>query len=140
MSGPGAVGAQAGGLTLLGASVPADDTSPRTPIPGYLLERGRYTKFDAPDAGLQTTALGINNRGVIVGKYTDGDGVQHGFRRDARGPAEAERLRLPPGTPVQIIDGGTYDGEGRPLHYIEVIAAGGRVEFAYMYGTTPNHE
>lgn len=52
-------------------------------------------------------------------------------------PTEAERLRIPPGTPVQIIDGGTYDSEGRPLHYIEVVAGGGRVEFAYMYGTVP---
>jgi GntR family transcriptional regulator len=53
-------------------------------------------------------------------------------------PAEAERLRIPPGTPVQIIDGGTYDLDARPLHYIEVVAGGGRVEFAYMYGTVPN--
>jgi GntR family transcriptional regulator len=52
-------------------------------------------------------------------------------------PAAPERLKLPPGTPVQVIEGGTYDGERRPLHFIEVIAAGGRVEFAYVYGTVP---
>ena len=51
--------------------------------------------------------------------------------------AEAERLDLPPGTPVQIIHGGTYDAERRPLHFIEVIAGGGRVEFAYVYGAVP---
>jgi YD repeat-containing protein len=60
-------------------------TRPRTPIPGFLLERGRYTKFDAPDAVVQTVPFGINNRGVIVGKFTTADGVDHGFRRDARG-------------------------------------------------------
>ena len=58
---------------------------PRTPVPGFLLERGRYTRFDAPGAVQQTNALGINNRGVIVGKYTDAAGVQHGFRRDTHG-------------------------------------------------------
>jgi hypothetical protein len=36
---------------------------PRTPVPGFLLERGRYTRFDAPGAVQQTNALGINNRG-----------------------------------------------------------------------------
>jgi len=36
-----------------------------------------------------------------------------------------------------VIKGGTYDQENRPLHFIEVIAAGGRIEFAYLYGTMP---
>jgi GntR family transcriptional regulator len=53
---------------------------------------------------------------------------------------EAERLDLPPGTPVQIIHGGTYDAERRPLHFIEVVAAGGRIEFAYVYGAVPPDE
>jgi hypothetical protein len=44
-------------------------TRPRTPIPGFLLERGRYTKFDAPGAQLETTPLGINDRGQVVGSY-----------------------------------------------------------------------
>ena len=44
---------------------------------------------------------------------------------------------LPPATPVQIIQGGTYGQEHRPLHYIHVVAAGGRIEFAYRYGTVP---
>jgi GntR family transcriptional regulator len=52
-------------------------------------------------------------------------------------PAEQQRLELAPGTPVLVIRGGTYDQEHRPLHYIEVIAAGGRIEFAYRYGDTP---
>jgi hypothetical protein len=37
-----------------------------------------------------------------------------------------------------VIHGGTYDGEHRPLHFIEVIGAGGRVEFAYVYGAVPS--
>jgi probable HAF family extracellular repeat protein/YD repeat-containing protein len=78
------VGAPADELTLLGAGAPGD-TRPRTPIPGFLLRQGRYTGFDAPDAVLQTVPLGINNPGVIVGKFTTADGVDHGFRRDARG-------------------------------------------------------
>ena len=60
-------------------------TRPRTPIPGFRLDRGRYTRFDAPDAVVQTVPIGINNRGVIVGKFTTADGVDHGFRRDALG-------------------------------------------------------
>jgi probable HAF family extracellular repeat protein len=79
--------ADAAGLTTLGASAPAADTSPRTPLPGYLLQRGRYTRFDAPGAGLVTGPNGINNRGQVVGYYVeaDADGTYHAFRRDARG-------------------------------------------------------
>jgi probable HAF family extracellular repeat protein/YD repeat-containing protein len=75
-------------------------TTPRTPIPGFLLERGRYTKFDAPDAVQQTNPLGINNRGVIVGKHTDAAGVDHGFRRDARG--RFVTIDFPGGVPTQL--------------------------------------
>jgi GntR family transcriptional regulator len=52
-------------------------------------------------------------------------------------PQERQRLDLDPGTPVLIIHGGTYDQENRPLHFIEVVGAGGRIEFAYVYGTVP---
>jgi GntR family transcriptional regulator len=52
-------------------------------------------------------------------------------------PAERQRLDLDPGTPVFIIHGGTYDQENRPLHFIEVVGAGGRIEFSYLYGTVP---
>jgi DNA-binding GntR family transcriptional regulator len=51
--------------------------------------------------------------------------------------AEVQRLDLPRGLPVQIIHGGTYDAEHRPLHFIEVVAGAGRIEFAYVYGTVP---
>jgi probable HAF family extracellular repeat protein/YD repeat-containing protein len=75
-------------------------TRPRTPIPGFLLERGRYTRFDAPDAVVQTVPFGINNRGVIVGKHTDAAGVDHGFRRDARG--RFVTIDVPGGVPTQL--------------------------------------
>jgi hypothetical protein len=55
-------------------------------------------------------------------------------------PPELGRLDLPPGTPVQVIKVGTYDWGNRPLHFIEVVAAGGRIEFAYRYGTVPAGE
>jgi GntR family transcriptional regulator len=57
-----------------------------------------------------------------------------------RMPSREEQIRLdlPPGTPVQIIKGGTYDQEHRPIHYIYVVGAGGRIEFAYRYGTIPD--
>lgn len=55
-------------------------------------------------------------------------------------PAEQDRLDLPRGTPVQVINGASYDQNNRPLHYIEVIAAGGRIEFAYRYGQVPDED
>ena len=75
-------------------------TRPRTAIPGFVLDRGRYAKFDAPDAVLQTVPIGINNRGVIVGKHTDAAGVDHGFRRDARG--RFVTIDFPGGVPTQL--------------------------------------
>jgi GntR family transcriptional regulator len=52
-------------------------------------------------------------------------------------PAEQARLDLPPGTPVLLIKGGERDSEHRALHFIDVVAAGGRIEFAYRYGQVP---
>ena len=44
------------------------------------MSRDVYTTLDAPgsDGGF-TVAQGINNRGQIVGLYTDADGTSHGF-------------------------------------------------------------
>jgi hypothetical protein len=63
------------------------DTSPRTAIPGFLLERGRYVKFDAPGAQVETAPLGIDNHGRVVGTIllADADRTAHGFLRDRRG-------------------------------------------------------
>lgn len=106
-SAPISMGGTEARLSRLGAglspstSPPIDSgTRPRTPIPGFLLERGRYTRFDAPDAVLQTAPFAINNRGVIVGKHTDAAGVDHGFRRDPRG--RFVTIDFPGGVPTQL--------------------------------------
>ena len=68
-----AVGAPAPGLTRPGTTTPITRTSnpsstrPRTPIPGFLLDRGRVTKFDAPTAVTETAPSSINNHGQIAG-------------------------------------------------------------------------
>jgi hypothetical protein len=41
------------------------------PSPGFLLDKGRCTTFDVPDARVGTSPLGINNRAEIVGSYSD---------------------------------------------------------------------
>jgi hypothetical protein len=63
------------------------ETAPRTPVPGFLLDRGRYMRFDAPRAGIETAPNSIDNLGRIVGSYVDddADATYHGFLRDARG-------------------------------------------------------
>jgi hypothetical protein len=45
--------------------------APRTPSPGFLLDKGRCTTFDVPDARVGTSPLDINNRAEIVGSYSD---------------------------------------------------------------------
>jgi hypothetical protein len=77
---PAPLGANLTQLMLLGVSVAAD-TDPRTPQPGFVLERGRYTKFDTPGARGGTSPNSINNRDVIVGYYAEGAGDPFG-----RGP------------------------------------------------------
>jgi hypothetical protein len=61
-------GVGASGLTRLGtmtriisASTPSN-TRPRTPLPGFLLDRGRTIKFDAPKASTETGPSSINDR------------------------------------------------------------------------------
>jgi probable HAF family extracellular repeat protein len=75
-------------LTAPAAAMPlmeATATRPRTPVPAFVLDKGRYTGFDAPGAVMQTGAAAINNFGKIAGNYVDADGAYHGFLRDRRG-------------------------------------------------------
>ena len=58
---------------------------PRTPIPAFVLDRGRVTRFDHPGAATETAAGSIDDRGRIVGGYYDASGATHGFLRDTRG-------------------------------------------------------
>jgi hypothetical protein len=72
-------------LTVATAGASAPNTRPRTPVPGFLLDRGRATGFDAAGARMQTGPLGIDDRRRIVGNYIDAGGAYHGFLRDERG-------------------------------------------------------
>lgn len=62
------MGVQAPTMTRLGASS-SQDPRPRTGVPGFLLDRGRYRGFDVPEAQLATLPYDVNNRGQIVGAY-----------------------------------------------------------------------
>ncbi|HEV8563244.1 MAG TPA: hypothetical protein VGR06_43565 [Actinophytocola sp.] len=64
---------------------PSADTRPRTPFPAFVLDKGRFTAFDAPGAVMQTGAAAINDLGKIAGNYIDADAAYHGFLRDRRG-------------------------------------------------------
>ena len=58
--------------------------APRTPAPGFVLDKGRFTAFEAPEARLETLPYDINDRGHIVGRYFDGASEQ-AFMRDRAG-------------------------------------------------------
>jgi hypothetical protein len=45
---------------------------------GFLLQNGRFTGFQVPDAGL-TVPWSITESGQIAGIYARADGVYHGF-------------------------------------------------------------
>jgi len=48
-------------------------------IHGFLLRDDKYIAFDVPGA-ISSNPLAINDDGVIVGAYTDRNGVTHGFK------------------------------------------------------------
>jgi hypothetical protein len=62
------------------------DARPRSPTPGFLLDQGRYTTLGVPGATVETGAGGINNRGQIVGVYTDTAGAIKGVLLDRAAP------------------------------------------------------
>jgi uncharacterized membrane protein len=73
------------------SDAPAEDPPPLSCIvdepvdplgPGFLLDRGRFTTIDVPDAVLETAPFGISNRGQIVGGYDSAGFAVHGFRLD----------------------------------------------------------
>jgi probable HAF family extracellular repeat protein len=72
---PAPLMAQAAPRPAAGADATAE---PRSPSPGFLLDRGRYIKIAFPGA-LTTSANGINNRGEVVGEYRDANGRIHGY-------------------------------------------------------------
>ena len=50
---------------------------------GFTLKNDLFRPFDVPDQG-QTTAIGFNDGGDIVGSYVDAKRVQHGFLRTSK--------------------------------------------------------
>jgi probable HAF family extracellular repeat protein len=67
-----------------GASLVAPG-GPRTQFPVFVLDKGRFSAFDAPELGAAEFQR-INNRGQVVGSYSNGQGRgQGGYVRDRRG-------------------------------------------------------
>ena len=56
-----------------------DDCFLGPPAHGFLLRQGKYVAIDFPGS-TNTRALAINDDGQTVGFYTDGAGVNHGFK------------------------------------------------------------
>jgi probable HAF family extracellular repeat protein len=51
---------------------------------GVLLHGGKYYPFDDPKASNSTRADGLNDKLVIVGRYSPSDGTNHGFKATAK--------------------------------------------------------
>jgi probable HAF family extracellular repeat protein len=67
------------------SQAPVATSSPSSPFPGFLLDRGRYIPFEAPDPRVQIFPTGINNRGEIVGEYIIASRKESIMLRDRRG-------------------------------------------------------
>jgi hypothetical protein len=71
-------------LAGIAGAVPASarGAHPAEPLErGFLLDHGRYSRFDAPRGEVGTVASGINARGRLVGSYVDADHTAHGYLR-----------------------------------------------------------
>jgi uncharacterized membrane protein len=66
---------------MMGTAGDDGDPAPLTGH-GFLLDKGIFTTIDHPDAVAETAALGINNRGQIVGGYVDVEGTIRSFLLD----------------------------------------------------------
>jgi hypothetical protein len=93
------------------------DATPRSPTPGFVLERGRYTTIEAPDPNVWLFPFDINNRGQLTGEYVrvGPDGVpdsESGFLRDPRGRVTVLDVPGAKGTEaVKLNDRGQVVGE-----------------------------
>jgi hypothetical protein len=68
-------------------------------FPAFVLDRGRYTSFEAPDPAVGLFPDGITNSGVIVGEYLAPD-RESGFIRPRDG--SIKRLDLPRAAATQV--------------------------------------
>jgi uncharacterized membrane protein len=72
-----------------------------TDIRGFLLRDGRVTDIAVPEAEA-TYALGVDDRGAVVGWFVDDAGAQRGFRRDQRG--RYETIAVPDALGTVVVD------------------------------------
>jgi uncharacterized membrane protein len=87
------------------------EASPRSYLPGFVLDGGRYRAFDSPDPSIGLFPSGINNRGEITGEYLRPDG-ESGLYRDRRGRISSFDVPGAMGTEaVRISDRGQIVGE-----------------------------
>jgi uncharacterized membrane protein len=80
----------AAALLLAAGAASAGSDKSGDPVIGFLLDRGRFQSIDLPGNGVGTVGIGtlngINNRGRIVGKTPDTDGLGfYGLVDDRRG-------------------------------------------------------
>jgi uncharacterized membrane protein len=68
----------------------ADECYGAEVIHGFLLRHGKYIPFDVPGS-ISSNPLAINDDGIIVGAYTDKNGVTHGFKAIPKDLGERER-------------------------------------------------
>lgn len=96
----------------------ADQPAPQDSSPVFILDNGEFAELDVPFGAAGGDAVGINNRGEIVGGYySDNDSsCLRGFLRDRRG--RFTRIDIPHSTgitqPVRINDRGQIVGNHRP--------------------------
>jgi probable HAF family extracellular repeat protein len=77
-----------------------DTKTPRSPVPGFVADHGRYRTIEAADPDVQLFPGDITNGGEIVGEYLTPT-RELGFRRDTRGRITTISL---PGTASTQVD------------------------------------
>jgi uncharacterized membrane protein len=90
---------------------------PTTPTPVFVLTNGEYVGFDVPFGESGGDAVGVNNRGQIVGSYFEDPASTclRGFFRDEQGeftPLDVPGSRLT--QPISINDRGLIVGNYKP--------------------------
>ncbi len=77
---------------------------------GFLLDEGVFTAFDAPTSSRFTHAYGLNDRGDVVGVYSDAQFVYHGYLLQDGVFTEVTVPDAPTAIPVDINDRGEIAG------------------------------
>jgi probable HAF family extracellular repeat protein len=77
--------------------------SPRSRLPGFVLERGRYSAFETVNPSVRLGPAGINDRGEIAGEFL-APTRESGFLRDKRGRLTKIDIRGAAGTQLEEIN------------------------------------